>query len=262
MTFYRTFSNESITFVFSYSRQNDKTKKQIAWLYTSATSTESKKNVVQVRIIRSARMKNLERETRHSREQLLETNYPPNAVSLLSLIHLPLLALHSNLFSTFPRPSSPASLFFIIFFFLLARFNFSVLHSASASTILFLFLLAFLSAPFSSLFSLLSTFHPRQDPRPRTQSPTGLLLLLYEIRDSPRPSPSPSSLFWSRDPQPPLIASMCAVETHGDVRAIVCELYWQTLRILDHAGLGMLANISPDAHGILWDAAPPPEGSE
>lgn len=113
------------------------------------------------------------------------------------------------------------------------HFNFSVLLSASVSTAS-----SSLSAPFSSLFPLLPPHPPLRrtlDHVHKAQRVSCFYYTRYEI--------APTILLLLLLHPPLLAASMRDRETRA---APTCaNLYWQTLRILDHGGLGILDNITP-----------------
>lgn len=186
-------------------------------------------------------MKNFKRETKHSREQLPETNYQTQCLS--TLLNLPASPSSSPFQSILHRIPLPLHSCFAIFHYFfsfspslsfLAHFNFSVLLSASVSTAS-----SSLSAPFSSLFPLLPPHPPLArtlDHVHKAQRVSCFYYTRYEI--------APTILLLLFHLHPPLLAaSMRDRETRA---APTCaNLYWQTLRILDHGGLGILDNITP-----------------
>lgn len=102
---------------------------------------------------------------------------------------------------------------------------------ATSSPLVPLLPLVLVSRPLSTYLYLFASLHcaiRRVDPRPRTQSPS-VPGFYYEIRDSP-----PASSRFTHTHSPPVYALRTRRRR---------DIYWQTLRMSDHAGLRISSNI-------------------
>lgn len=191
-------------------------------------------------------MKNFKRETKHSREQLPETNYQTQCLS--TLLNLPASPSSSPFQSILHRIPLPLHSCFAIFHYFfsfspslsfLAHFNFSVLLSASVSTAS-----SSLSAPFSSLFPLLPPHPPLArtlDHVHKAQRVSCFYYTRYEIAPTILLPPSPS------------VGRLYARQRNSR-RANVCKPLLANFANLGSRRIRYPRQYHPDARPILWDA--------